>query len=308
MTITAEQVMSSNPRVSMATTRRIQVVVAGVDGSPPSIAAARWAADQAHRRGQRLQLVHAHMVSLMGFPGSNYRSDLNALARTDGKALLARTADKLRRRIPGLDVTTTLERADPRRRLVEASEHASVTVLGCHEIGHRHLGSVASHVTTHAMSPVAVIPQQTGHPDGPILLVVNGSTGCQAAIGYAFDEADTRGTDLVTLHAWDDLAAKRFCRHPELANDQGEHALLAEQIAGWRQKYPEVTARQYVVRGRPGPVLLRYAHYGPLYPQMIVVGGHRRGGFAGFLLGSTGHTLIGYADCPVVVVRPDHPG
>ena len=309
MTITAEEVMTPIPAVTM-TTRRYQVVVAGVDGYPPSIAAARWAADEAHRRGQRLQLMHAYTVSLMGFPGYDYRSDLGALLRSEGEVLLARTADKLRRRIPGLDVTTTLERADPRRSLVFASEHAGLTVLGCHGREHRHLGSVASHVSAHALSPVAVVPQDTGHPDGPVLLGVDGSAGCHAAMGYAFDEAVARGADLVALHAREDLATQGFARRPLLdaAEDRADHALLAEQLAGWQEKYHDVTVRQYVVRDRPGPALLRYAEQAPLHPQMIVIGGHGRGGLAGFLLGSTGHTLIGHADCPVVLAPPDPPG
>jgi nucleotide-binding universal stress UspA family protein len=37
--------------------------------------------------------------------------------------------------------------------------------------------------------------------------------------------------------------------------------------------------------------------------QLVVVGSHGRGGFAGMLLGSTSHSLILQSDCPVVVVR-----
>ncbi|HEY7814405.1 MAG TPA: universal stress protein [Nakamurella sp.] len=306
MTIIVDGVMTPNPAVT-TTTRRREVVVAGVDDTPPSIAAARWAAEEAHRTAQQLQLVHSCLVSLTGFPGYDYRADLKALVRSEGRALLARTADELRRRIPGLEVTTTLERADPRRSLVEASEHASVTVLGGQGEGHRHVGAVTSYVTAHAVSPVAVVPPDTGHPDGPVLVGVNGSTGCQAAIGYAFDEADARGADLFALHAWDDPALQWFARRPvrDDVEEQQEHALLTDQLTGWPEKHPDVTVRQYVMRGRPGPALLRCARHAPLHPQMIVVGGHGRGGLAGFLLGSTGHILIGHADCPVVVVRPD---
>jgi len=315
VTITAAEVLAPVPAVAM-TSRRYQVVVAGVDGSAPSVTAARWAAEEAHLRGQRLQLAHAYQVSRLGFAGSDYRSDLDALLRCQGSALLARTADKLRRWIPGLDVATTLERADPRRSLVLASDHAGLTVLGCHGQEHRHLGSVAWHVWAHALSPVAVIPQDTGHPDGPVLLGVDGSAGCHAAMGYAFDEAHARGADLFALHARDDPAVQGLGRRPLLdaAEDRGEHAALAEQLAGWQQKYPAVIVRQYVVWGRPGPALLWYAQTAPLHPQMIVIGGHGRGGLAGFLPGSTGHTLLGHtllghtllghADCPVVVVRP----
>ena len=99
-------------------------------------------------------------------------------------------------------------------------------------------------------------------------------------------------------------------RRPVLDAAEGreEHAVLAEQLAGWQEKYPDVTVRQYVVPGRPGPALLGYARHPSVHPQMIVIGGHGRGGLAGFLLGSTGHTLISQAPCPVVLARPDPPG
>ena len=206
----------------------------------------------------------------------------------------------------------TLARADPRLSLVGASAGAALTVLGRHRRGSRreHLGSVASHVAAHGCSPVAVVPQDTGHPDGPVLLGVDGSASCHAAMGYAFDEAHARGADLFALHARDDPAVQGLGRRPVLDAAEGreEHAVLAEQLAGWQEKYPDVTVRQYVVPGRPGPALLGYARHPSVHPQMIVIGGHGRGGLAGFLLGSTGHTLISQAPCPVVLARPDPPG
>jgi len=286
---------------AVMTTRRHKVVVVGVDGSSSSITAARWAAGEAHRRGQTLHVMHAYRVSLSGFPGYDERSDLDALVRSDGEVLLGRLADDLRRRVHGLDVTTTVERADPRQILVEASKDAGLTVVGDTGKGRRHPGSVTTGVAVQAMSPVAVIPPTPGHPDGPVLLGVGGSAGCHAAIGYAFDEADARGADLVALHAWDDLQLLGVERRPVLG--EGE---LAGQLAGWQVKYPDVTVRRQVVRDRPGSALLRYAQNAPSRPQMIVVGGRGgRSGLTGILLGSTGRSMTSHAPCPVIVVRPD---
>jgi len=298
--------------------RSQQVVVAGVDGSPASVTAARWAAQQAHHRRQTLHVMHAFRATPSVFSGRDYASDTAALARAEGALMLAQVSAELRVRVPGVQISMTLARADPRLSLVGASAGAALTVLGRHRRGSRreHLGSVASHVAAHGCSPVAVIPQDTGHPDGPVLLGVDGSAGCHAAMGYAFDEAHARGADLFALHARDDPAVQGLGRRPVLDAAEGreEHAVLAEQLAGWQEKYPDVTVRQYVVWGRPGPALLWYAQTAPLHPQMIVIGGHGRGGLAGFLPGSTGHTLLGHtllghtllghADCPVVVVRP----
>ena len=42
--------------------------------------------------------------------------------------------------------------------------------------------------------------------------------------------------------------------------------------------------------------------------QLLVVGSHGHGGFAGMLLGSTSQALIAHSPCPVAVVRPQKAG
>lgn len=37
--------------------------------------------------------------------------------------------------------------------------------------------------------------------------------------------------------------------------------------------------------------------------DLLLVGSHGRGGFAGMLLGSVSHHVVGHAACPVIVVR-----
>jgi len=86
--------------------------------------------------------------------------------------------------------------------------------------------------------------------------------------------------------------------------DEEEHAVLAEQLAGWRDKYPDVPVRQIILRGRPADALLHYAARSEaIRPQLVVVGSRGRGGLSGLLLGSTSQSLICHAHWPVIVVR-----
>jgi nucleotide-binding universal stress UspA family protein len=167
------------------------------------------------------------------------------------------------------------------------------------------LGSVAMAITSHGTAPVAVIPAEGpgGEADGPVVVGVDGSPISEAAIAFAFDEAAVRGVRLLAVHTWNDV-------RPTLADptmidfgrlEDGERAALSELLAGWRDKYPDVDVRPIVLRGRPTPILLRYA----TQAQLVVVGSRGRGGFAGMMLGSTSHSLITHAIAPVVVVRPD---
>ena len=53
---------------------------------------------------------------------------------------------------------------------------------------------------------------------------------------------------------------------PALIEKQ-ERFLLADRLAGWREKYPELTVRQQVVRSRPTRALLELG----LTAQLVVV-------------------------------------
>jgi nucleotide-binding universal stress UspA family protein len=171
------------------------------------------------------------------------------------------------------------------------------------------VGSVALHVAAHAHSPVAVIPMGHRPGGGPVLVGVDGSANSMAAIAFAFDEAASRGVDLVAVLTFDDWATQGMTSRPlpfSVAATQEQHAVMSEELAGWREKYPDVQVRQEVLRGQAADCLLGFAEHAPQAqrPQMIVVGSRGRGGLTGLFLGSTSHALICYATCPVVVVRP----
>jgi nucleotide-binding universal stress UspA family protein len=170
------------------------------------------------------------------------------------------------------------------------------------------LGSVALHVAAHGRSPVAVISPRGGEltNSGSVLLGIDGSGTSEAAVAYAFEEADRRAATLDAVLAWDDAALRGFAGSEEfgLLEDEEEHAVLAEQLAGWRDKFPDVPVRQRIVHGRPADALLHYGAQSPATrPQLVVVGSRGRGGLSGLLLGSTSQSLICHAPWPVVVVR-----
>jgi nucleotide-binding universal stress UspA family protein len=285
-----------------------QQIVVGLDGSPESLTAVRWAAKEAELRRLSVLLVHAFTLPVVGAMGYTIPTTLADGLHDAGEQILEGVAQELRESHPGLDVAGKLVEADPRPVLVEASERAGLTVVGTRgggRIPEVILGSVALHISAHGRSPVAVIPAGAA-PDagGPVLLGVDGSRTSEAAVEFAFDEADRRGAPLRAVLVWDDVALRGLARVEPLVRleDEEEHAVLAEQLAGWRAKYPDVTVQQEVRRGRAAEALLRRQSGGPA-PQLVVVGSRGRGGFAGLLLGSTSHSLIGHSHWPVVVVR-----
>jgi nucleotide-binding universal stress UspA family protein len=197
--------------------------------------------------------------------------------------------------------------------LIDEFRHARMLVLGRSGAGGftgMPVGATAATVASHAHSPVAIIRGREDTsmvPDsGPVVAGIDGSANSEPALGVAFEEASLRGVPLVAVHAWNDVTYEdthgtaRIPTQPETL-EEGEQRLLAERLAGWREKYPDVEIRPLLVRDRPRHTLLKASETA----QLVVVGSHGRGGFTGMLLGSTSQALVQHAQCPVLVVRPE---
>nr|WP_228537587.1 universal stress protein [Nocardia sp. XZ_19_231] len=286
-------------------------IVVGADGSKASDAAVRWAAKTAARRGRRLHIVHGLDITTMRlFVGSLNVIEPEAVAKmhAHGKQILTGAMRSAHAIAPELTVTTELAESKPAQLLIDSSEAAHLVVLGAiPDIGAiAHLGSTLLAVTAHARGAVVVVPHIGAPPsdDQPVVVGVDGSNVGEAAIAVAFAEASERNAELVAVHAWSDLTVGEFAGQsyldvPIAALEESEHTLLAERLAGWQEKYPDVRVTRTVVADGPR----RYLGDWSKSAQLIVVGSRGRGGFKGLLLGSTSNWLVQHADCPVMVVH-----
>ncbi len=190
--------------------------------------------------------------------------------------------------------------------LIGLSKDAQIIVVGCRgEAPWRRelMGSVSTALIHHAHCPVAVIhplrPDPPRPDPAPVLVGIDGSPASELAIQIAFDQAARREVDLVALHAWSDADLSGVPRADWSACQAVAEHTLAGLLAGWQRRYPHVAVHTRVVSDQPARHLLDES----ACAQMIVVGNHGRGGFAGMQIGSVSSTVVHAARTPVIVAR-----
>lgn len=285
-------------------------VVVGVDRSDPARAAVEFAADLARRHHLRLRVVHAYEPSQYTVrPTIGWEPQVEGVMRNAAQRVIDDTVEVLGMAYPDLDVSSRLEAGSPAAVLLDESEGAESVVVGSRGAGGFAgllVGSTALHVASHAKCPVVAVPAPADDekPRHGVVVGVDGSDLATSAIEYALREASSMGEPLRAVHTWTDpsqigpgvmlpLVFDATLVHNE------ETRVLAESMAGWAEKFPDVTIELKVVRGHPVKTLVTEA----AGARLLVVGSHGRGAVRSLVLGSVGHGVLHHASGPVAVVH-----
>jgi nucleotide-binding universal stress UspA family protein len=291
-----------------------QGVVVGVDGSPSSDIAVCWAAREAGMRNIPLSLVHVVErppwgLFALGGGALPPPYESNESQETEGEEIVSAAVELAKDSVqngsfPQLHVQVYFSATGPA--LFDLSTQAQLMVVGCRghsRVGRLLLGSVSTGLIHHARCPVAVIhdeiPVASRPSQLPVVIGIDGSPASESATAIAFDEASWRGVELIAVHAWSDAHLPDIPSIEWSAQQAVGEEALAERLAGWCERYPDVTVRRRIVLDAPARHLLEEAESS----QLLIVGSHGRGGFPGMLLGSVSTAVAQAARVPVIVAR-----
>lgn len=287
----------------------VRPIVAGVDGSPHGLAAARYAAALAERHGLPLTLIQAFETVFYGY-GPLMAAGSYAVAderlREAARHSLDETAREIRAAHLDLEVQAEVREGRAAAVLIEASQEAYTTVVGARGLGGFAgllLGSVSTQLAAHGHGPVIVV-RPAANPDGPVVVGYDGSDAASAALAFGVREALARKATLVVATVyWE----RPWGFGPAPAGDPAElarqeaHRMLTEALELPLEEHPDLQAEIRTIHAMdPDHSLIDES----VLACLTVVGCRGRGGFAGLLLGSVSQTLVNHAAGPVAVIHP----
>lgn len=281
----------------MTTYPRLPVLV-GLDEANESLEAVRLAAIEARLRRLPLDLVSAFPPVPPDRP-----ADAAWPPRDEARRRMMQ-ASTIVERMP-VDVDARLEPGRLADILVERSRRADCVFIGPTA---RHAGggpTAAERVAAHSAAPVCVVPVHSAPPGGPIVVGVAGIDGAEPLLGAAFPEAARRGVAVLAVYVWTAFpntalgTLDPFDYQPAAAAAEADR-VLAEALAGWQDKFPDVEVRR---RALSGPDAERGLAAFTRDASMVVVAPTSEPGHRAQLLGPVTRGLLHDAHCPVLVVR-----
>jgi nucleotide-binding universal stress UspA family protein len=288
------------------------VITVGLDGSPESLAAARWAADEAERRKLTLRLLHAWPLLVPEPTRVPAEVDQNYWA----KRLVHNAKAELQARHPALVIVGNLVADDAQDALLRAASESDMTVLGSRglePVESYFLGDISMPVVARADRPVVLVraarreevPQPGPVTAGDVVVALKLHGACDDLLEFPFITAAARGVPLrathgqtVPLRAYAPWGVDHDVTE-EMRQDAQQH--LSQALRPWREKFPRVEVTDSIGLEGPAKTVVRAAKGAGL----LVVGRRRHRPTLAPRLGPVAQAAIHHARRPVAVVPHD---
>jgi nucleotide-binding universal stress UspA family protein len=275
-------------------------VVVGIDRARDHLTILDLAVAEATRRAASLAIVHVWPSRYSVSPQT--RNPLPTEA--DSRHLLDLAAQRALHQAPRLHVTTELLSGRASAVLAERSATARLLVVGHRDEAPAQpsWGSTATYLAHQSACPL-LVHRGTSPPHGPVVLAASGLQRSTSTVACAYEEADRFRSHLVALHVSfpaPGTEASAVGRGP-VADRAEADRYLAEALAGWSWRYPDVVVERLIVQAIDIGYTLRRA---ARRSRLLVAGTGRTGRFAELVYGSLGMATMRGAVCPVLLVPP----
>ncbi len=137
-------------------------IVVGVDGSPYSEAALRWALDEAKARGGSVSALFCWQIPFLSIPGAFDREELEQTYKNYVNEIVSKVAPSL-----AVPLATVVAEGDPAESLITAAADAELLVVGTRgrsPFAGLVLGSVSQRCAAASPCPVVLVKQAQGQP------------------------------------------------------------------------------------------------------------------------------------------------
>lgn len=202
-------------------------------------------------------------------------------------------------------IKTVCEEGETHERIVDLAdaENCGIIVMGrrgLRAMERSLVGSVTARVIGHTQRDVLVVPKDTKVGWQKILIATDGSRYSAAAAEKAIAFARSYGGRLTVLSVVD-VPVEFYAEAPQAVDD------MIKKARGWvndikgQAEAAGITAEAFTGEADAAQAVVKLAK--EQQADMIVLGSHGRTGLKRLLMGSVAEKIIGYAPCPVLVVK-----
>lgn len=202
-------------------------------------------------------------------------------------------------------IRTVCEEGDIHERIVDLADAENFDLIimgrkGRSQIEKALIGSVTARVIGHTRKDVLVVPENSTIGWKTILLTTDGSKYSQSAAGRAIELAKSYGSELNAIYVVD-VTEEFFAQAPQAVDESLSKARGMIDRIKESAVSEGIKAEGLVREGEAYKVIVDLAKDRKV--DAIIMGSHGRTGLRRLLMGSVTEKVIGYAPCPVLVVK-----
>ena len=262
------------------------------------------------RQAIRLAKAEGALLGVLSVVPS-YEGNIEFIGVKDIEAVLRGPIEKLKAEVSDIlsaenaSAEIFIEQGKAYERIVEKAEAGAYDLIvmgrrGMHRAARMLIGSATSRVIGHTDKDVLVVPREAHIEWKHIVLAVDDSECSLAAVQRAISFAKSYNGDITAVSGVD-LADEFYAQVPEAVNQMmGKAELSLDETRRMTEK-EGISIEVIVKEGKAYEAVLEVAEKKD--GDVIFMGSHGRTGLKKLIMGSVTEKVIGYAGCPVMVVK-----